>query len=536
MKLKRSLFIVCSIIVMLFTLSLNVKASGEVTVYAPLGASIRTTGKAGIKFEASIGLDQTYPEGSEHGFFVAKGVHAYEDVKEAASNGESKVNGNNLINQKLTGTNKKFSVVVVNFEGDTDEANIDRFTTDLTVLPYVKLSDGTYIFPEDLCTRNIGQVAKQTSESNGYLGNELINKIVDLVGGQYLQIDESLVNEEVNVYVKSGLTANRSKYFINGKYYENVKFYGDINEALQTEVNNPVISLLDEEYNEDIQITKEVKLIGNNAVINGTIYASGENIKITNLLFNNDITSTNALSSFLIQNSTFNNSVVSLSEVDGISLLDNKFINNNDKNVLFIETSKGSVNVSGNTFDTAKNGVVVNKLANIDSSSDYINITTNIFKGITAIAISLAHDDYSHTKSDEIIYKNITINNNTFDNVVKCLWYGAVDNSNATFNYNNIYCTGNYIVRGMYNNDTIDCSNNIYLDENGEVTAFDSSKFNTATYTASKNGNKCFDNIEDYFIAATNIKLDKMEVYYDGTEQEALVEMEEIADWEVTIT
>lgn len=309
MKLKRSLFIVLSFLFMVFALTVItskyviINASEEVTVQAPKGARIRTTGKAGIKFEASIGLDQTYPEGSEHGFFVAKGVHAYEDVKEAASNGESKVNGNNLINQKLTGTNKKFSVVVVNFEGDTDEANIDRFTTDLTVLPYVKLSDGTYIFPEDLCTRNIGQVAKQTSESNGYLGNELINKIVNLVGGQYLQIDESLVNEEVNVYVKSGLTANRSKYFINGKYYENVKFYGDINEALQTEVNNPVISLLDEEYNEDIQITKEVKLIGNNAVINGVVTIDGANVVIDSATLTQAFINTNPVNNLTITNS-----------------------------------------------------------------------------------------------------------------------------------------------------------------------------------------------------------------------------------------
>ena len=47
------------------------------------------------------------------------------------------------------------------------------------------------------------------------------------------------------------------------------------------------------------------------------------------------------------------------------------------------------------------------------------------------------------------------------------MWYGAIDNTDATFNNNILYYYGGgYAVRGYYA-EKIDCSNNLYLSSDG---------------------------------------------------------------------
>ena len=347
MNLKRTIVYVFTIITMLvlcFVTTVNVLGNNSVTLTIK-GAGIRTTGNAGIKFVAQIGDDEVFPEGSTHGFFVASGAHEYDDIVTSISNNLSTVNGNNLLKGTVNGNGSVFTVAIVGINTGNDETDIDRFTSDLTVLPFIELSDGSYIFSEDSCTRNIGWVAKKNSTSQ----STLVQRINNLVGGQYIDLSAEELELNANVYVRSDLISGRSKYFVNGDYQEGVEFYKSLTDAVNTTVENPVIYALDNAYNDEINITKSLSLFGTGATLGSGLNVNASNVKVSNFVLGANITSESSINDMMIEKCVFNGTNIDLLEVNGLTVTNCEFTN--VTNPINISVNNGTISASNNSFD-----------------------------------------------------------------------------------------------------------------------------------------------------------------------------------------
>lgn len=137
---------------LLFTYSLvkiNVNATTS-GIAMTEGAAIRTTGTyQGIKFQATV---TSLPEDSTHGFYVVIGEYTVSDMTTAIASDATTIGGNKLVKKEIVGTNNTFNLVIY----DIPETS---YTQDITVVAYVKLSDGTYEFTSAAVTRNISEVA-----------------------------------------------------------------------------------------------------------------------------------------------------------------------------------------------------------------------------------------------------------------------------------------------------------------------------------------------------------------------------------------
>ena len=377
----------------------------------------------------------------------------------------------------------KKDVVTYSVDFYYKEQIIQALSTTYTVLDEVELPEYTvddYLF-------------------NGwYLEEELINKVIRIEKGTtgnktfYLSLINLACNEVLVVserHAENTVIEYLDKSFVFGK-----TAFNTINDALDNVNVKGVIYVLDGTFTESVTIDKAVTLVGNNnqvnpnkglrneeSVINGAISIKADDVDIKGFLLVNEVSSDVAITNLTYQYNISNN--LSLSDVtnleidccnfdqtginvqilNGLNIVNTKFTSAGK--AVHVENSTGSVVFTNNEINNAVNAVFINNITNAVGDLD---ISNNAFINITGIAIDL--DDSE--RNSNIEFNNVKINNNLFDNVYKCLWYGAISTPNATFNYNVIDCAaGNYVVKGSKCT-AIDGSKNLF------ISAYKSTLFN----------------------------------------------------------
>lgn len=180
-KILTFIFTILSAFVV-FALTLSLKTSADTTSGIAMveSAQVRTAedanAKQGIKFTGTV---TSLPEGSTHGFLVAKGEYSAAQMLEMHEAGTLQEGSEKTVvsDFAVTGTNTTFSLVLYGVpESD--------YLQDITVLSYVKLADETVESAEVSVTRNLAEVA--IHNANGELANNsLINEVVTALNDEY---------------------------------------------------------------------------------------------------------------------------------------------------------------------------------------------------------------------------------------------------------------------------------------------------------------------------------------------------------------
>ena len=195
------------ILVMLFCVisivccSIGVKADVDCVLTMEEGASIRTTGNQGIRFTAHTNV---LPVGSTHGFFLVLGEVSKSDLVSAITNSQGKIKEHKIVDKAVDGSDLSFSVVIYNISNE-------YYEQDITALAYVKLSNGTYVYPTISVTRDIMTVAKKSYESgnnNNFISEIFHSKYVNTkynLGYGYSSIEEleSYLLDDFNAYAST---------------------------------------------------------------------------------------------------------------------------------------------------------------------------------------------------------------------------------------------------------------------------------------------------------------------------------------------
>lgn len=163
----KKIFLGIIVIVFAVFLSANLNvlhAEGDKTVETISGAAIRTTDPVGLKFAAHV--EGEFEEGAKYGFVVAKGTFNDTQMKQKLMNGTAIFT----------------SVDEVDEDGNYYLSIIDIPTTsylqDITVIAMVN-ENGTKNYADDVCTKNIYDVACAAKADAGYVENEFIETIIE---------------------------------------------------------------------------------------------------------------------------------------------------------------------------------------------------------------------------------------------------------------------------------------------------------------------------------------------------------------------
>ena len=194
------------------------------------------------------------------------------------------------------------------------------------------------------------------------------------------------------------------------------------------------------------------------------------------------------VTNLIISYCRFDEASITIDAITGMNI-NNSVIKNITK-AINVSESYGQIIVLDNVFNALTNALFI---SNIKGASGEVNICNNELIDITGIAIDL--DDSEANSNKE--FTKVRINNNIFENVAKCMWYGAISTTNATFNYNIVNCSGTYVVKGS-NAQGIDCSKNLYL-STYKSTLFNTIALNHSTY---------YSTIESYLEATGKIEVE----------------------------
>ncbi|MDD4211926.1 MAG: InlB B-repeat-containing protein [Bacilli bacterium] len=137
-------------IVALFCVGTRIFVNAAQTINMTNGAQIRTTGeRQGLRFTTTVG--EAFAEGSEHGYYLAKGEHDIADMIDAIEASASTIDGNKLVKKVFEDSDLTFSLVIYNIPQSA-------YKQDITALAYIKEGE-VFTFPEIAVTRNIAEVA-----------------------------------------------------------------------------------------------------------------------------------------------------------------------------------------------------------------------------------------------------------------------------------------------------------------------------------------------------------------------------------------
>lgn len=376
------------------------------------GAQIRTTGKQGLMFTATV---DTLENTSEHGFYVAIGNHSVDSIQAAVDADQTTVGENVLKKVVVEGENTTFKVVVYNI----GEAYYEQ---SITAVAYVVTEEET-VLSETAVTRSIGQVARGLYNDD----NGVASFIFDIAKKGAIKVD--------------GLTKT--------KYYQSLS-------EVQFE-DGDTITLPKGTYNDNFTINaNNVTIQGPNAekagtandreeeaVLTGVVTLNGNGATLKGLKFENQarLVSSTSLENIKVLNNKFISKITdNIITFTGSSYYTDLNISNNyfelSEEVEFVEETKfiylfdlANFTFNNNSFNNIKNEYVLyihDELLGLSGLNN--SLSNNTFTDITGTAI---HVDWYG--SDASIYKNgvFNFNNNIFENVGKGIVLNGCNNSSV---------------------------------------------------------------------------------------------------------
>lgn len=285
-KYIKYLFIFVTLFVLICINIPNVNADSTSGIASQEGASIRTSGNAGIRFTASV---ESLPEGSTHGFYLALGTHTFDEMSSAIESKESLVGENKLVNKVVEGEDTRFSIVIYGLSKEDYASNI-------TVIPYVLLSDNATYEYGTVQTRNAADVARNVYNTSSAYNND-DNLVYTIAKACAVKVtDESgnvsyyknyVYNKDTEDYFKvtSETASNTTISLIRGTYtnkmyvYPGMKVYGANKDVeIISGGDNPVRDSDSNIVGETV-LTQPIYITGSTVEINGISF-TGESAMI----------------------------------------------------------------------------------------------------------------------------------------------------------------------------------------------------------------------------------------------------------------
>ena len=352
MRRKINLFIFSLVIIFTSLCFINVKAE-EFSITMVDGAQIRTTGVQGLRFKCDA--TQDFEENVEHGFYLAIGVHSYEEMTSAINANSLVVGSDKLIKKSTNGTDKSFAVTVY----DIEEA---YYGQDITAIGYYVDNDVKH-FSSICVSKNIidiARIAYEEDDSLEFAGNIVANTKVKVTDTSY---NVSYYSDLSSLSLKNGdvIELYKGTYSSFTIDKDNVSLYGYQHGVSASEARSDESII-----NGSISLSSGVK----NTIIDG-VKLNGSNVIVLNGA--ND-------------SLNFENNICTFSGNDGIKDVNNSSIHKNliIKNNAFISTNEnyqktiniiGSLNgasdISNNSFESALTSVNASDFViKIDKMSD----------------------------------------------------------------------------------------------------------------------------------------------------------------------
>lgn len=362
------------------------------------GASIRTGGTyQGLKFQASASED--FDGNTEHGFFIALGLHQYEEMVNAARGNSAYVGANVLVKKATNGKDKNFAITVYDIPKE-------EYANTVTVLAYYSINNN-YYFSSNCVSRDVIEVAR-----NAYKSGNDDNFIVSIVEDTKVKVIDT--NKKVKFYndLADFTLQNGDNIYLADFTYSNITINRD---NVHIYGNNSGVSANGERKDESIingciDIDDNV----NNVCIDGIKINAEEDIKfngnstdvkVINCVLNfndlgiSDSTNNNNQSNLIIKNNLFNASNITYHQSihlsgyasDLLVISDNKFIsstntlNVNDFDIKIDKLEDGTyVNIESNEFNSYGANYLIDLCSSmgengniIEDNNFHVNIENN---------------------------------------------------------------------------------------------------------------------------------------------------------------
>jgi len=273
MKMIKKIVISFSIIVLCFflfsSIESNVKAEDVVTSeeISVLGAGVRTTGNAGIRF---VGAVREYNTANIKAYGIAIAFGKAEANNDFVIGGT--VNGKSVLNTTENVTlddDNRFYVILYGIP----EAS---YIQDVTARAYIVLNDDSIVYASTATTRNLADVVVKAhdDEVTGDLITEVYDKIdrIAITDNDYNIITENTINKYVNT-LDTGkaftLFEKEDAEMDDFIFVEGSKVFATLNDANAALVASDKLYLFNGTYSLDNAITVNTTIMGPNYGISG---------------------------------------------------------------------------------------------------------------------------------------------------------------------------------------------------------------------------------------------------------------------------
>lgn len=425
MKKIITLFVLCLSFIGLLFIGLNVKA--DATFNMENGASIRTTGNAGLKFKATI---SELPTDSTHGFILVKGNHTKSEITAAVNSSATKVGDDTIVIKEVVGTDTTFSVVIYNI-------GAEYYGQEISVLAYTHTESG-YSYADAVQVRNIAEVARTAYQNSNQYDND-DNLVYSIANACRVKVTHS-----------NGTISYSNDYneltFQNGDVIDLSR--GTYNNPLNIDASNVIINGVNKD-NKFNWTTLNREIEKNETIINNVINIYGvDNVSINGLTIRGtQLTDSNPAGYWRSSSSNMDSSSYTRLHDDEETYISG----------IVLWDSHTNITITNNYFDMisdARYAIVDNCKNNIDGDSYKLNTTYN-----KNLNISNNYFDFANTTtatSDIFIRSKVTnsiINNNYFKN--------SYTTGTTTFSYD--YCIRlGRIGDSSESNQTLEISENIF--------------------------------------------------------------------------
>jgi len=446
-KIIFSLFALILIFFLLGSINPNIKAEDVVTSeeISVLGAGVRTTGNAGIRF---VGAVREYNTANIKAYGIAIAFGKAEANNDFVIGGT--VNGKSVLSTTENVTlddDNRFYVILYGVPESS-------YIQDVTARAYIVLNDDSIVYASTTTTRNLADVVVKAhdDEVTGDLITEVYDKIdrIAITENDYNIITENTINKYVNT-LDTGkaftLFEKEDAEMDDFVFVEGSKVFGTLSAANSALVDSDALYLFSGNYTENITISHTgIKLYGPNY----DVVSTGE--RNTEAILSNTITLANLANECDIRGFKFIDSAII--KTTAISCSSGKTYNLKGFHIENCIVDKGTNTTSFISFigsNRVFNKDVVIKGSSFTGTSiaspmihlqdnENLNIDNCIFNNLNNNAIKVYESNNGWGLNGNLIVKN-----SRFTNIAKsAIWLNYVEPTRGTSESHQLLITNNY--------------------------------------------------------------------------------------------